>query len=94
MSDNAERRVTVLLTKRQYEELVQRAGIAPMGAYIKSELFKDRSVLEQGKVSEQGSVLRSVKYEHRESGDCPHRKRKGELCYKCDPKFGYPAIGA
>ena len=23
---------------------------------------------------------------------CPHRKRKGELCYKCDPKMGYPTL--
>lgn len=23
---------------------------------------------------------------------CPHRKRAGEVCYKCDPKFGYPVI--
>ena len=57
MSDNAERRVTVLLTKRQYEELVQRAGIAPMGAYIKSVLFRDKSVLEIGKVSDGAEEL-------------------------------------
>ena len=25
-------------------------------------------------------------------GKCEHRKAKGELCYKCDPKFGLPAI--
>lgn len=23
---------------------------------------------------------------------CPHKKSKGELCYKCDPKFGLPSI--
>lgn len=23
---------------------------------------------------------------------CSHRKRVGEVCYKCDPKFGYPVI--
>lgn len=26
------------------------------------------------------------------TGSCPHHKRRGELCYKCDPKFGLPAI--
>lgn len=25
-------------------------------------------------------------------GYCPHRKQKGEVCYKCDPKLGFPAI--
>jgi hypothetical protein len=24
---------------------------------------------------------------------CSHRKVAGEVCYKCDPKFGYPVIG-
>ena len=24
---------------------------------------------------------------------CPHHKQRGELCYKCDPKFGLPKIG-
>lgn len=23
---------------------------------------------------------------------CPHKKAKGSLCYKCDPKFGNPVI--
>lgn len=26
-------------------------------------------------------------------GQCPHHKLRGELCYKCDPKFGNPAVG-
>jgi hypothetical protein len=26
------------------------------------------------------------------AGQCPHHKLKGELCYKCDPKFGNPVI--
>lgn len=26
-------------------------------------------------------------------GACEHRKREGELCYKCDAKFGRPTIG-
>jgi len=26
-------------------------------------------------------------------GKCPHHKAKGELCYKCDQKFGNPVIG-
>lgn len=26
------------------------------------------------------------------SGMCPHHKKLGEVCYKCDPKFGYPVI--
>ena len=25
-------------------------------------------------------------------GKCPHKKMKGELCYKCDAKFGMPKI--
>ena len=25
-------------------------------------------------------------------GKCPHRKQKGELCYKCDPKWGFPCL--
>lgn len=23
---------------------------------------------------------------------CPHHKMRGELCYKCDPKFGMPQV--
>ena len=23
---------------------------------------------------------------------CPHGHERGEVCYKCDPKFGYPAL--
>jgi hypothetical protein len=23
---------------------------------------------------------------------CPHHKQRGELCYKCDPKFGRPQV--
>jgi hypothetical protein len=29
---------------------------------------------------------------HHLSGTCEHRKRRGELCYKCDSKFGRPEI--
>lgn len=25
-------------------------------------------------------------------GKCPHHKMRGELCYKCDKKFGLPVI--
>ena len=25
-------------------------------------------------------------------GTCPHKKQRGELCYKCDPKFGLPSV--
>ena len=25
-------------------------------------------------------------------GACQHHKRAGELCYKCDERFGYPAL--
>lgn len=25
-------------------------------------------------------------------GACPHHKRAGELCYKCDPKMGFPLL--
>ena len=25
-------------------------------------------------------------------GMCPHHKMKGEVCYKCDHKFGMPAL--
>lgn len=28
------------------------------------------------------------------SETCEHHKKRGEVCYKCDPKFGYPAIAA
>lgn len=27
-----------------------------------------------------------------DAGACPHHKRRGELCYKCDPKFGKPEV--
>lgn len=27
-------------------------------------------------------------------GYCPHRKQKGEVCYKCDHKFGMPQINS
>jgi hypothetical protein len=27
-----------------------------------------------------------------QDGRCEHGKRTGELCYKCDERFGYPAI--
>jgi hypothetical protein len=23
---------------------------------------------------------------------CPHHKQKGELCYRCDPRWGFPVI--
>ena len=25
-------------------------------------------------------------------GQCEHKKKPGELCYKCDPKMGYPNL--
>lgn len=27
-----------------------------------------------------------------DAGYCPHRKQRGEVCYKCDPKMGYPSV--
>ncbi len=26
------------------------------------------------------------------TGKCPHHKMRGELCYKCDAKFGMPKV--
>ena len=25
-------------------------------------------------------------------GKCGHGKKQGEVCYKCDPRFGYPSL--
>ena|SRR6266849_3065704 len=36
----SDRRVTILLTTEEYDEVKARAGIASVSAYIKSELFK------------------------------------------------------
>lgn len=32
----------------------------------------------------------TIREEH--PGKCPHKKMRGELCYKCDKRFGLPTI--
>ena len=29
---------------------------------------------------------------HSQEAKCPHKKSHGDVCYKCDPKFGYPNL--
>lgn len=40
-------------------------------------------------------VLQAVRVQRRDAESaCSHHKRKGDLCYKCDPKFGLPSLNA
>jgi hypothetical protein len=37
-------------------------------------------------------AMANVRRDPPAEGACPHRKRAGELCYKCDEKMGYPVV--
>ena len=36
--------------------------------------------------------MRGAASVERLAGKCPHHHERGELCYKCDPKFGVPNL--
>lgn len=38
------------------------------------------------------SQMTEVKMAPAAEGRCAHGKRAGEVCYKCDPKMGYPGL--
>ena len=73
---NDVKRFTLLLSEEQHAELLRRAGLVSLGTYIKSELFKDRSVLEHGKVTEAAVPTEKVK-------TCPHGVKRDWRCTLC-----------
>ena len=89
-------KIAVILNAHEYAQVRKQAGLVPLSAYFRNLALGDRSVLEHGSITEQKEAHnvqpKSARAEEKTSADCPHHKRKGELCYKCDPKFGYPAI--
>jgi len=46
----SDHRLTILLTEAQYVELQGRAGLVPLGTWIKSELFGERAKVVTGSV--------------------------------------------
>lgn len=37
-------------------------------------------------------IVRQSTASEQVEGKCPHKKMRGELCYKCDKKFGMPKL--
>ena len=93
-------RITVIVTDEEYAEIRRKAGLVPLSAWIRSMVLEDngkRKATVQAMAAH--APTRPVKAGKRETtqpagevGKCPHRKMTGEVCYKCDPKFGYPEI--
>jgi hypothetical protein len=72
------KRVTVILSDEEYAQLRNEAGLVPLSAYIRARI---RPV--------DAALLRLIE---KNDPQCQHHKKPGELCYKCDPKMGYPAL--
>jgi hypothetical protein len=93
-------RVTVILTDEEYTQVKREAGLIPLSAWFRSKTIgagEDKAVRRDEPVhlARGRSVAADLPSESSEaftSGACPHHKRKGELCYKCDTKWGNPVI--
>lgn len=93
-------RVTVILSDEEYAEAKRRAGLIPLSAWFRSMAFGDfgaETVRKDGTVRVvRGSASAPKRPDKPPAASwaeaCPHHKRRGDLCYKCDSKFGLPAI--
>lgn len=64
----------------------KKVAAQPAREFVPSEIIEtEETVAEAAPIARQ-----TIREEH--PGICPHHKQRGELCYKCDKKFGLPKI--
>lgn len=99
---SCERRVVFYLETDDFDLLKDRAGLVPVSAWAravllerlhgKAEVVQPRSVADiETRLPAGGAVLERAASKPILT-KCPHRKQKGELCYKCDQKWGFPCL--
>ena len=85
--------ITVYLDASEYEAIEKAAGgPGRMSEWVRERCNEDLECLPARNVGTKAGKQADVPVRG-SSEVCPHRKRRGELCYKCDPKFGLPNIG-
>lgn len=90
------KRIAVIFTDEEYAEVKRMAGLVPLSAYFRNlainKAVNDR-VDDIAEAARGGRPLNpNWKMPKPTGGKCLHHKQRGELCYKCDPKFGNPVL--
>jgi len=80
------------VTGDEYEEWKGKAKASgqSLAAWIRERCGKEEKMKDVKQ--ERGVQVVEESFLPSKPGKCPHGKMKGELCYKCDSRFGLPAI--
>ena len=78
------KKVAVILSEQEYAQVRTKSGAVPLSRWFRDlGLAAVKEAIPQYADFRGTGALRNT---------CPHRKAKGELCYKCDSQFGNPVI--
>lgn len=92
-------RVVVLFSDADLREVKKRAGLVPLSTWIRNQLLQSEH--HEDRPPKNVRRPRAVRVVQQRADPvpavarvdaCAHGKQKSELCYKCDPRFGYPVI--
>lgn len=88
----AEKRFEMRLPMEEFEEWRKNATASgqSLAAWIRERCGKEEKMKDVKQ--ERGVQVVEESFLPSKPGKCPHGKMKGELCYKCDSRFGLPAI--
>ena len=90
------RRVTVILTADEYTQVRTKAGLVPLSAWFRSLALNGSTAHKDvPRMARNGAGAGGAGATEPVRGDtaiCAHHKGRGQLCYKCDSKFGNPVI--
>lgn len=90
------KRVVVYLDAAELAEWQRKAGKGGLSAWIRGRCNEGASSAERQDSGWKGDSLPDLARRPSRSSDsagiCPHHKQRGELCYRCDYRFGNPVI--